>query len=142
MPVSPPKDDDYRTLDRKVAPLKSRLVSIVDDDESVRDSISSLLRSAGLTVKVFASAEDFLNSGQLHNTACLILDLRMLGMTGLELQYHLIVRLNLAIPTIFITAHGDEKSRARALKDGALDFLSKPFSDEALFKAVHSALKI
>ncbi|HEX8139568.1 MAG TPA: response regulator [Pyrinomonadaceae bacterium] len=115
-------------------------VSVVDDDESVREAIRSLLRSVGLSADVFASAEDFLNSGHLHETACLILDVRMPGMGGLELQQQLASD-NRRIPIIFITAHAsDEEARSRALRLGAIDFLFKPFSEDALLNDVYAAL--
>ena len=116
-------------------------VSVVDDDESIREAIKSLLRSVGLAANAFASAEDFLNSDYPRDTACLILDVRMPGMSGLELQQQL-ASVNCRIPIIFITAHGsDEEARARALQSGAVDFLLKPFSEEALLKDVYAALE-
>ena len=119
---------------------KPSLISIVDDDESVRESVSSLVRSAGFGTTVFASAEEFLNSAQLRDTACLILDLRMPGMSGLELQRRL-SDADYRIPIIFITAQRDEGDRMQALKAGAVDFLYKPFSENALLKAVDTALQ-
>jgi FixJ family two-component response regulator len=115
-------------------------VSIVDDDESVREAIKSLFKSVGLGADVFASAEEFLNSDYLRDTACMILDVRMPGMSGIELQQQLAAD-SLRIPIIFITAHGDEESRARALQQGAVGFLRKPFSEEALLDAVYTALE-
>jgi len=116
-------------------------ISIVDDDESVREAIKSLLRSVGLGADVFASAEEFLTSGRLNDTACLIVDLRMPGMTGLELQ-ELLAAAQYNIPIIFITAHvSDREARNRALHAGAVDFLSKPFSEETLLKDVYAATK-
>jgi len=116
------------------------LVSVVDDDSSVRESLQGLLRSVGFAVKVFASAEAFLNSDSLRDTNCLILDVRMPGMNGIELHRHLVAS-HCAMPVIFITAHGsDEEVRARALRDGAVDYLIKPFSEEALLNAIHAAL--
>jgi FixJ family two-component response regulator len=115
-------------------------VSVVDDDESVREAIKSLLRSVGLGADVFGSAEDFLNSRNLRDTACLILDLRMPGMSGLDLQQRL-ASANCLIPIIFITAHAsDGEARARALQLGAIDFLFKPFSEEALLNDIYAAL--
>lgn len=115
-------------------------VSVVDDDESIREAIKSLLRSVGLAANAFASAEDFLNSDYPRDTVCLILDVRMPGMSGLELQQRL-VSANCLIPIIFITAHAsDEEARARALQSGAVDFLLKPFSEEALLSDVYAAL--
>ena len=117
------------------------LVSIVDDDESVRESLRGLIRSIGLGVQTFASAEDFARSAQLEQTDCLILDVRMPGMSGLDLQRELVAS-ERDIPIIFITAHGsDDGTRARALRDGAVAYLIKPFSEDALLKAVNAALK-
>jgi FixJ family two-component response regulator len=117
----------------------NKLVAIVDDDDSVRGTLKELLRAAGFTSRTFESAEDFLGSGDQQETACLITDIRMPGMSGLELQ----ARLNAEkcrIPTIFITAHGDEEMRFRALRAGAVEFLSKPFDDEVLVESVRAAL--
>jgi FixJ family two-component response regulator len=118
----------------------SPLISVVDDDDSVRESLGGLIRSVGFAVKVFASAEEFLNSDHLRNTDCLILDVRMPGMNGLELQRQLAASYS-KIPVIFITAHGDEEVRSRALNGGAVDYLLKPFSEEALLNAIDAALK-
>jgi len=102
--------------------------------------VQGMLKSVGWTAQAFASAEEFLQSGQYRNTACLIADIRMPGMSGLELQ----ARLNAdhcRIPTIFITAHGDAKMRLQALRAGAVEFLAKPFDDEALLESVRAALE-
>jgi FixJ family two-component response regulator len=115
------------------------LISIVDDDESVRESLESLLKSVGFQVKTFEAAEDFLNSEQLDETNCLILDFRLGGMSGPELQRGLIANSH-SVPIIFITAHGDEAMRAGVMADGAVDCLFKPFSEEALLAAVEEAL--
>ena len=115
------------------------LISIVDDDESVRESLEGLLKSVGFRVEAFALAGDFLNSKALHATDCLILDVRMPGMSGPELQRKLIASQQ-SIPIIFITAHGDEAVRARVLGDGAVDCLLKPFNEDALLNAVQAAL--
>jgi FixJ family two-component response regulator len=118
---------------------ESKLVAIVDDDDSVRDTLQELLRAAGFSSRAFDSAEAFLGSGHQQETACLITDIRMPGMSGLELQ----ARLNAdkcKIPTIFITAHGDEEMRFRALRAGAVEFLPKPFDDEVLIESVRAAL--
>jgi len=120
--------------------MKSSLIAIIDDDESVRESVSSLVRSAGFGTEVFASAEEFLNSAHLRDTACLILDLRMPGMSGLDLQRRL-SDADYRIPIIFITAQRDEGDRMQALKAGAVDFLHKPFSEKTLLKAVDAALQ-
>lgn len=116
------------------------LVSVVDDDESVRESLRGLIRSVGLAVRVFASAEEFLASEYLATTQCLILDVRMPGMHGLELQRQLAATEH-DIPIIFITAHAsDEGARSRALSDGAVAYLTKPFSEEALLHAINAAM--
>ncbi len=116
------------------------LISVVDDDDSVRESLSGLIRSVGFGVMVFSSAEEFLNSECRRATDCLILDVRMPGMNGLDLQRRLVAE-HFAVPVIFITAHGDEETRARALNGGAVEYLLKPFSEEALLKAIDMALK-
>jgi FixJ family two-component response regulator len=116
------------------------LISVVDDDESVRESLQSLLRSVGFAVKVFASAEEFLNSNHSADSDCLILDVRMPGMNGFELHTRLVNSYR-EMPVIFITAHGsDEGVRSRALKSGAVAYLVKPFSEDALLSAVRAAL--
>lgn len=119
---------------------KTKLVAIVDDDDSMRSALLGLLKVLGLEAQAFASGEEFLKSGQQHQTACLITDIRMPGMSGLELQ----AKLNAdrcRIPTIFITAHGDTKMRMQALRAGAVEFLAKPFDDEALLTSVRAALE-
>jgi len=115
-------------------------ISIVDDDESVREALKSLLKSAGFLAEAFASAEEFMNSGHLRGTTCLILDVRMPGMSGVELQDRLIASHD-GVPIVFISAHADEEARARALQNGAIDFLQKPFSDEALLNAINAAVR-
>lgn len=115
------------------------LVSVVDDDESVRESLPDLLREFGFAVEAFASAEAFLVSGQVEATRCLILDIAMPGMSGPDLQLEL-VRRGQAIPIIFITAHGEAADRPRLIRHGAVDCLLKPFSEAALLKALHAAL--
>ena len=116
------------------------LISVVDDDHSIRQSLSSLFRSVGLVVGVFSSAEEFLAAGDIDRTACLILDVRMPGMGGLELQRRL-ARSHPRLPVVFITAHGSEDEvRERALKDGAMGYLTKPLSEETLLGAVQVAL--
>lgn len=119
---------------------KKTLVVIVDDDDSMRSALRGLLKVAGLPAQAFASAEEFLKSGRQHQTACLIADIRMPGMSGLELQAQLNAE-GCRIPTIFITAHGDAKMRLQALREGAVEFLSKPFDDEALIESVRAALE-
>jgi FixJ family two-component response regulator len=124
----------------KVTTAKPPHISVVDDDESVRESLSGLMRSVGFAVTVFASAEEFLSSVYLRNTDCLILDVRMPGMNGLDLQSHLEVTRH-QIPLVFVTAHGHEEARQRALNGGAVGYLLKPFSEEALLKAIDAALQ-
>lgn len=116
------------------------VISVVDDDESVRESLQALIRSVGFQVKVFPSAEEFLHSEHLLNTDCLILDVRMPGMSGPELQGELKAR-HLEVPIIFMTAHeSDEEVRARALRNGAVEYLIKPVSEKVLLNAMDSAL--
>jgi FixJ family two-component response regulator len=114
-------------------------ISVVDDDESLRESLEGLLKSMGYRVNVFSSAEGFLSSQALTKTNCLILDVRMPGMSGPELQQKL-KTLGHRIPTIFITAHGDDDVIARVMADGAVDCLLKPFSEDALLNAIGLAL--
>lgn len=118
---------------------EAKLVTIVDDDELMRNALFGLLKAAGLPAKVFASAEEFLNSGSQHQTACLITDVRMPGMSGLELQAKLNAE-NCTIPTIFITAHGGTKMRMEALRAGAVEFLTKPFDNAVLLQHVRAAI--
>jgi FixJ family two-component response regulator len=115
------------------------LISVVDDDESVRESLESLLKSVGFRVKTFEAAEDFLNSEQLDKTQCLILDVRLGGMSGPELQRRVIAN-SRSVPIIFITAHGDQATFAQVMLDGAVACLLKPFGEEALLAAVETAL--
>jgi FixJ family two-component response regulator len=119
---------------------QTNLVAIVDDDDLMRSALQGMLKSVGLSSQTFASAEEFLNSGQQHQTACLIADIRMPGMSGLELQAKLNAE-HCRIPTIFITAHGDTRMRMQALRAGAVEFLAKPFDDEALLGSVRAALE-
>jgi FixJ family two-component response regulator len=117
-----------------------QMVAVIDDDESYRVAVERLLRSAGFAVQSFGSAEAFLDSEEKQNTRCLITDIRMPGISGLELQ----TKLNsdqYSIPTIFITAHGDERMRLRAMRNGAVKFLTKPFDGETLLEAIETALK-
>jgi FixJ family two-component response regulator len=118
---------------------KPTMVAIVDDDDLIRSALQGLLKEAGLPARAFASAEEFLQSGQYHETACLITDIRMPGMSGLDLQAKLNAE-QCRIPTIFITAHGDAKMRMQALRAGAVEFMAKPFDDEALVESVRAAL--
>jgi FixJ family two-component response regulator len=117
------------------------LAAVVDDDISVRESLQSLIRSAGLEVRVFASAEEFLNSVHPRNADCLILDVRLPGMSGIDLHRKLLAR-RCNVPAIFITAHGyDERTRSQTYSDWTVACLTKPFSDDELFDAVQTALR-
>lgn len=116
-----------------------RLVSIVDDDESLRRSVRNLLTSVGFRVETFASAEAFLQSAHRGSTDCVVLDLRMPGTSGLDLLMHLTAT-GSRIPVVILTAHGDDEARRRTLQAGAVAFLGKPFRGEALLGAVRSAL--
>src|ERR1700760_1429552 len=118
----------------------TKLVAIVDDDDLMRSAVQGLLKSAGWAAQSFASAEEFLQSGRQRQIACLIADIRMPGISGLELQARLNAE-HCRIPTIFITAHGDAKMRMQALRAGAVEFLAKPFDDEALLTTVRAALE-
>jgi len=117
----------------------SALVSIVDDDVSMREALRGLLRAIGLDAEAFASAEEFLVSGRISTTACLLLDVRMPGLSGLQLQERLVAS-GSRIPIIFISAHSDEVTRARAIEAGAIGFLQKPFSDDAVLEAIARAV--
>ena len=117
------------------------IISIVDDDISIRKSLDRLIRSAGLKVLVFASAEEFLNSAQPLKADCLILDIQLPGMSGIELLHYLKTQ-KYKVPIIFITAHGsDEQARSEAASDWTVAYLIKPFSGEELLDAVNAALK-
>ena len=119
---------------------RSSLVSVVDDDESVRESLPDLLREFGFAVQAFSSAEEFLASNYVCQTRCLILDVAMPGMSGPDLQRELLLR-GKEIPIIFITAHGGETIRPLLLEQGAVECLCKPFSDTALSEALDVALR-
>ena len=116
------------------------LVTVVDDDESVRESLPDLLKEFGFAVQAFASAEDFLASDYVGKTRCLILDIAMPGMSGPDLKQELSLRQQ-EIPIVFITAHSDETDRPRLLEQGAVACLFKPFSDTALLDALNAALR-
>jgi len=124
---------------RAASESKASLIGIVDDDSGVRESISSLVRSAGFRAAMFSSAEDFLRSEELKHAACLILDVRMPGITGLDLQSRLVERA-CRLPIIFATGYADEDAQRWALEKGAVAFLYKPFVDETLFAAIRVAL--
>ena len=116
------------------------LISIIDDDDALRSSLQNLIRSVGLRAQGFSSAEAFLSSNQVHETRCLVLDVRMPGMSGPELQRQMAVA-NSHIPIIFITAHANDAQRTQALEAGAVAFLHKPFYEEELLNAIEAALK-
>ena len=116
----------------------TRAIAIVDDDESVQSALRDLIESEGLPALCFGSAEQFLNAGAQHQAACLIADIRMPGMSGLELQAKLKAE-RCRIPIIFITAHGDAEMRILAMREGAVEFLTKPFDDAVLLELVHAA---
>ena len=116
------------------------LLSVVDDDQSMRESLPDLIKEFGFAARAFSSAEEFLSSGSAYETSCLILDIAMPGMSGPELQQEL-KRRGEEIPTIFITGQRDETIRSRVLEQGAAGFLIKPFSDAALLAAIKSALE-
>ena len=128
------RDEEPRTIPRSV-------VSVVDDDESVRESLPDLLAQLGFAVKAFSSAEEFLTSDYVGQTRCLILDIVMPGMTGIELQRELIRRRQ-QIPIVFITAHRDESVYPRLIEQGAVDCLFKPFSETALLEALNAAIGV
>jgi FixJ family two-component response regulator len=118
----------------------ANVVAVVDDDDLLRDALRRLLKASGLRAVTFESAEDLLSSGRLREIACLIADVRMPGMSGLELQARLKAE-RYPIPIIFITAHGDAKMRIQAMRDGAVEFLTKPFDNAVLLEIVHAALE-
>lgn len=116
-------------------------IAVVDDDESVRQGLANLISSVGYEAELYASAEEFLASPEADGAACLVLDLRMPGMSGLELQRRLAAHSD-GPPVIIITAHGDDEARAEALAAGAVAFLNKPFKEETLLGAISSALSL
>jgi len=120
--------------------VTENLISVVDDDESVRRTTTLLIESFGFRAAAFESGETFLRSGNLHDTSCLIVDVQMPGMNGLQLQSHLAAA-GCGIPIIFITAYESKESRQRAMQAGAAAFLGKPFGDEQLLQTVRSALR-
>lgn len=116
------------------------LIAIVDDDPWVRKSLERLIKAEGFRARTFASAEEFMEAGDHHETACLILDLRLPGMSGLELQHRLVIEQD-RIPIVFVSAHDEPETRDNAMQAGAIAFLSKPFNDDALVDAVRSVVK-
>jgi FixJ family two-component response regulator len=121
-------------------PEKKAIVFVVDDDMSVREGLGSLIRSAGLWVETFASAQKFLDSPRSDVASCLVLDVRLPGLSGLDLQKQM-AQANIEIPIIFITGHGDVPTSVRAMKAGAVEFLTKPFDDRDLLDAIQQAIK-
>ncbi len=121
-------------------PPSDALIAVVDDDLSVRESLGSLIRSAGLRVETFASAQEFLARPQADAPSCLVLDVQLPGLSGLDLQKQL-AEVNLDIPIVFITGHGTVPTSVQAMKAGALEFLTKPFADEDLLRAIQQAIK-
>ena len=118
-----------------------RLVAVVDDDISVRESLDSLIRSVGMEVRLFASAEEFLNSAHPHKPDCLVLDVRLPGISGVEL-HHQLLACSRKLPVIFITAHAsDDHARSEARSDWTVAYLTKPFGEDELLDAVHTAMK-
>ena len=126
--------------DRQSAALDAALIAIVEDDPWVRKSLDRLIKAEGFRTITFACAEDFLNTEDRQQTHCLILDLRLPGMNGLELQHHLMIKQE-RIPIVFVTAHDEPEIRLRAMQAGAFAFFSKPVNDEALVSTVRSAIK-
>src|SRR5712671_3399548 len=149
-PVSAP-GSQFALAPRRLLPLlirnrgelavKGVVISIIDDNASIRMALKRLIESTGLPAEDFASAEEFLVSCRSQDSACLILDLQLPGMSGLELQSQLHIS-NPGVPIVFISARFDEQARARALGTGAIEFLQKPFSEEALFEAIKTSLSI
>lgn len=136
----PPVDREWFPMPTEICTMnEGQLVAVVDDDQSVRESLPDLLRVFGLDVRTFASAEEFLSSDSVSRTSCLILDVTMPRMSGPELQIELAQR-DEQIPIIFITAHQDDSERLRLMELGAVDCLFKPFSDTALYNALNCAL--
>ena len=129
-----------QTIGAAAGTMTSRLVSIVDDDASIREALKSLMRSVKWNVEGFRSAEEFLSSGRLDATSCLILDVYLPGMSGFELQDRLNAERR-PIPIVFITAHADEVSRQRALGGGAVELLAKPVRRDPLFQAIRAAME-
>ncbi len=121
-------------------PKPDATVFVVDDDESVREALGSLVRSAGLGVATYATAQDFLAGPRAEGPSCLVLDVQLPGLSGLDLQRRM-ADVNLEIPIIFITGHGDVPTSVRAMKAGAVEFLTKPFGDDDLLTAIQEAIK-
>jgi FixJ family two-component response regulator len=116
------------------------IIAVVDDEPSVREGLSSLMRSAGLRVETFASAQEFLSRSVAETFSCLVLDLQMPGLSGLDLQKHM-AEAEIEIPIVFLTGHGDIPASVRAMKGGAVEFLTKPFDEQDLLQAVQEAIE-
>ena len=127
-------------LGQKPGPQSGAMVFVVDDDVSVREALEGLVRSAGFEVETFASAQGFLDHRKADKPSCLVLDVRLPGLSGLDLQKR-IIEANREIPIIFITGHGDVPTSVRAMKAGAVEFLTKPFSDQDLLDAIGQAIQ-
>jgi CheY-like chemotaxis protein len=142
IPVAPDGFSRYSVAleNRQQSLIKAPLISIVDDETSMCEAVSSLIRSVGFRARTFASTEEFVQCDQLGEISCLILDVRLPGMSGLELLRHLSITTH-RIPIVFISGHADEATRKQALDAGAIEFLYKPFNEESLLKAIDSALK-
>jgi two-component system response regulator FixJ len=124
----------------RVGTLETPVICVVDDDESLRRSVANLLRSVGFRVETFISAEEFLTSARRRSTGCMVLDLQMTGMSGLDLLRHLAAT-GTRVPAVVLTAHGDAETRRRCLAAGAVALLDKPFDGDALLDAVRTALR-
>jgi two-component system, LuxR family, response regulator FixJ len=122
------------------APTKTGMIAIVDDDEPFREALGSVMKAAGFLTNAFPSAEEFLDSPAQRNTSCLILDVRLPGMSGIELQRRL-TDANSAIPIVFVTAHGDASLRDVVMKAGAAGFLNKPVRSDTLLREIHAAIE-
>ena len=130
----------FRSTSRSALSEPDAIIFVVDDDVSVRDALGSLIRSAGFRVETFGSAREFLARGRANVPSCLVLDVRLPGLSGLGLQKRM-AEVNLEVPIIFITGHGDVPTSVRAMKAGALEFLTKPFADQDLLDAIQRAVK-
>src|SRR5713226_4851801 len=133
--------DQTTRSSRRARGQTSKLIAIIDDDESMQDSLRDLIEAAGLVARCFGSAEEFLESDLHRKAACLIVDVRMPKMSGLQLQAKLKEE-ECNVPIIFITAHGDARMRIQAMREGAVEFLAKPFDHQLLLKRVRTALEM
>jgi FixJ family two-component response regulator len=140
MDPAPRFNSPFRLGERLEMPEEASVVYIVDDDAAVRESLDSLVRSVGLVVKTFASANEFLSGKRSNAPGCLVLDVRLPGLSGLDLQQKL-MRDDVSIPIVFITGHGDIPMTVRAMRAGAIEFLTKPFRDQDLLDAIQQAIE-